>query len=398
MAEKKEVKDKVAKKVSLDAVIRQVNKKYGDNTIITANRYPKLPRFSTGILALDLETGGGVPKGRMTMFFGQESTGKSLVAQMTVISAQHTCRNCDSPMFDGICSGCDNGAPYICVYEDVEGTFDTDWFVRLGGDLEALTLCQPEFTEQSIDITEAIIRTGEVDLIVIDSLAMLSPMDELAKSAEDQLVGTHAKLLNRMMRAISSGFNSLGMMNKRKPAVIMVNQLREKVGVNYGSPETLTGGQGQKFAASIRVKFFARPSERVYESVGDKNAIGQVFRFNVEKNKTFTPHREGMYTLYTADSEEFGVSKGDIDTLNQIVTYGVHYGVISGSTWLSYPDIITTADGEIVSEEIIKAQGQANFLKELKQRPDTCTRIIEQVRQAIVKGAEVQNADPICQG
>lgn len=342
--------------VRLDAVLKQINKKYGEGTVLPANEYPKLPRFSTGIFAIDAEIGGGVPRGRIVILTGNESTGKSTVASKTVGTAQKLCRYCLTPVGpSGACTHCQSTERMRCFYVDIEGTFDPVWFTALGGNPEELLLFQPDFAEQAVDVVEAVIRTGEIDVVVIDSVAMMSPAVEIEKSAEDQIIGNHARLVNRMMRAIQSGFNSLGTHAVDKPAVILINQLREKVGVMFGNPETMPGGKGQSFASSITLKFFARASERIEESGGEKRNVGQQIRFNVEKNKTYPPHRHGIFTLYNDMSEEYGVVKGYVDNLEAMVRYGVRCGVIEKSgSWLTYVERETGV--------VHKYQGKAAFV------------------------------------
>jgi recombination protein RecA len=357
----------MAENSRLDIVLKQIDKKYGKGTVIRGSQYPALARFSSGIFAIDAEIGGGIPRGRVLIFTGNESTGKTTVAKKAIATAQNTCRVCGSRFTvdeDGVigCPQCeDGGTPMTAFYCDIEGTFDPVWFSELGGNNESLYLFQPEFAEQAVDVVEAIIRTGDVDVIVVDSIAMMSPAVEIEKSAEDQMMGTHAKLVNRMMRAIQAGFNSLGTDNLKKPTVILINQIREKVGVMFGSPDTMPGGRGQSFASSITLKFFARPSERLCESAGDKKQVGQQIRFNVEKNKTFPPHRSGLFTLYTDDSEEYGVHKGKVDNALSILKYGIRYGVVTkAGSWLSY--INRQGEG-------LRTQGEDKFLIELEKNP-----------------------------
>ena len=315
---------------NLQLVLNEINKKYGEGTIRPANEFPRFKRISTGIFSLDVEIGGGLPKGRIVIFTGNESTGKTTVAKLSIAQFQKTCKNC--LVVREACS-CGSFEPHKAVFLDMEGAFDKDWFEQLGGNIDDLLLIQPEFSEQASDIVEALVRTGEVDIIVIDSIAMMSPADEIEKSAEDMLVGTHARLINRMMRSIQAGMNSLGMTNERKPSVVMINQVRQKVGVMYGSPDVYPGGWGQKFASSITVKFSARPSERVYEDSGgkkkDEAPVGITVRFNVEKNKTFLPMRTGMFVLHVADSSL--ATKGSINIEEQIIDYGIRYGLIEKS-------------------------------------------------------------------
>lgn len=312
---------------NLNYLLKEINKKYGEGTVRTANEFPDLTRIPTGIFALDASIGGGIPKGRICIFSGNESTGKTSVAKMALAQFQSTCKNCLLKL--NKCN-CGNTEPHVAVMVDIEGAFDPNWFTTLGGNVDDLILFQPEFAEQGVDVVEALVRSGEVDIIVVDSVAMMSPADEIEKSSEDLLVGTHARLMNRMMRSVQSGMNSLGM-GSRKPSVILINQLRQKVGVLYGDNTTLPGGLGQKFASSITVKFTARPSELVYADKGkkDDSPLGVTIRFNVTKNKTFVPLKTGMFILYVADSK-LG-AKGSINIEEQIVDYAVNYGVIEKS-------------------------------------------------------------------
>jgi recombination protein RecA len=325
---------------NLQLILNEINKKYGEGTIRPANEFPHLKRISTGVFSLDVEIGGGLPKGRIVIFTGNESTGKTTVAKLSVAQFQKTCKNCLNA--EELCS-CETFEPHKAVFVDMEGAFDANWFADLGGNIDELLLIQPEFAEQAIDIVEALVGSGEVDIIVIDSIAMMSPADEVEKSSEQLLVGTHARLMNRMMRSIQSRMNSLGMTNERKPTVILINQIRKNVGVMYGSPDTYPGGLGQKFASSITVKFSSRPSERIHEDSGGKKKeeapVGITVRFNVEKNKTFLPMRSGLFVLYVAGSSL--ASKGSINTEEQIVDYGVRYGIIEKSgAWFSVKEDI----------------------------------------------------------
>jgi len=353
----------------LEALIRAANAKYGEGTIMTADKYPQLPRVRTGILSLDLDIGGGIPKGRIVIFTGNESTGKSTVAQIAVARFQNTCRTCGGPIAeDRTCLVCkEKGGPHQAFIADLEGTFDGAWFEALGGNLDELYLCQPEFAEQAADVTEAVIRTGEVDIVVIDSLANMAPFKEIEDSAESQHVGIGAKLNNRFLRCVQAGLNSLGMSNLRKPAVIIINQVRERPGVMFGNPEVMPGGRGQRFSASIIVKFFARPSERIYETGGEKRAVGQQIRYSVEKNKTFPPHREGYFILYHDDTEEYGARKGEVDVHTQLIQYGCRYGLIKkAGSWYSYKNV--------------REQGEANFHNALvEQMPEA----FEELREAL---------------
>ncbi len=349
---------------NLESVLREINKKYGAGTIRTANEFPVFTRISTGIFSLDAEMGGGIPKGRIVIFAGNESTGKTTVATKCIAQFQNTCRNCLAELDVCICG---DREMHKAVFIDMEGAFDPNWFTTLGGNVEELLLLQPEFAEQAVDIVEALVRTGEVDIIVIDSIAMMSPSVEIEKSSEDLLVGTHARLMNRMMRSIQAGMNSLGMTNEKKPSVILINQIRSKVGVMYGDTTTYPGGLGQKFASSITAKFTARPSEYVYEESNSKKKeeapIGIQVRFKIEKNKTFLPLRSGMFTLYVSDSVH--APKGSINTEEQIADYGIRYGIIDKSgAWLTFNGAQYQGKNSLV-DAIIADKGLKDTLKKL---------------------------------
>lgn len=370
----------------LDIVLKQVNKKYGEGTVIRGGQYPHLSRFSSGVFALDAEIGGGIPRGRVVIFVGNESTGKSTVAERATASGQHSCRDCNVP-FDTdtetgetACPVCGEYKPFRVFWLDVEGTFDPSWARRHGVVVEDLYLAVPDFAEQGVDIVEAVVRTGDIDLVVVDSIAMMTPAVEIEKSSEDAIVGNHAKLMNRFMRAIQSGFNSLGVETTCKPSVILINQLREKVGVMFGSPETMPGGKGQGFTASITVKFTARASEKVVEGgkkKGEGRIIGQEIRFEATKNKTFPPFRTGSFTLYTDDSQELGVGAGTVDNTLSIVDYGVKFGVVSkDGSWFSF-----TSD----SGEELRQQGKDPFIVELESRDDLLQEIARKVMAKVLE-------------
>ena len=363
--------------VVLKKLIAQANKKYGEGTIILGMDYPDLQRMPTGIFSLDVEIGGGIPKGRIVIFTGNESTGKTSIAKKTIAQFQRTCRNCMGKL-GGEEPCCENPEPHKAFFVDIEGSFDPVWFSALGGDIDSLYLSQPQFSEQAVDIVEAVIRTGDVDVVVVDSIAMMSPAEEIEKSAEDAIVGLHARLTNRMMRSIQAAFNSLGSQNVRKPSVILINQLREKVGILFGSPTVMPGGKGQRFASSITISFTARPSERIYEMLGkkeDRKPVGTIIRFNVDKNKTFPPFKSGQFTLYTDDSEEYGVRKGEIDNEMQIVRYGVRYGLIEKrGSWYSYEGIREQGESAmglaILGNEELRMKLEGGLLKKLLGRED----------------------------
>lgn len=342
----------------LDKLIKEADKLYGEGTIMRASEYPELPRLSTGILGLDMIFGGGLPKGRLVIYAGNESTAKTASSLHSIAEAQRTCRICMSPMEDGVCPKCgEDGAPHKAVFIDIEGTFDPVWANNIGVDLDELLLSQPDYSEEAVDLTEALIRTGEVDMLVVDSIAMMTPTEEIEKSSEKNIMGTHAKLNNRMFRSVQAGMNSLGMKNTRKPVIIVINQFRQDIGTNFGDPTTMPGGKGQKFSASIIAKFYATSSNIIYETGKDKKAVGQRVRAKTAKNKTYPPHKEGYFDLYTDDTAEYGMKKGQIDNTQALVDAADNLEMIEkAGSWYTYSCEV----GEV------KAQGATNLTKELR--------------------------------
>jgi len=360
----------------LETILKEINKKYGQGTIRTANEFVKLIRVPTSIFSLDAEIGGGIPKGRICIFTGNAGAGKTTVAKKAIVQFQNTCKSCLS-LLDR-CS-CGEKLPHKAVLVDTEGSFDPLWFTALGGNVDELLLIQPEFAEEAVDIVEALIRTGEIDLIVVDSVAMMSPSLEIDKSSEDLLVGTHARLINRMMRSIQAGMNSLGMTNECKPAIILINQIRTNVGVMYGVTDTYPGGRGQLFASSITVKFTVRPSELVPEGGKKKDAdtAGVQIRFKVEKNKTFVPFRSGIFTLYVANSSI--ASKGSFNIEEQIADYGVRYGLIEKSgAWFTFK---VSIEGQSIGQ----LQGKEAVVNALIENPDLKWALSEHIMAEVLK-------------
>lgn len=277
---------------------------------------------------------------------------------------------------DGVCPQCGEkeGEPHTCMFLDIEGTFDPVWAKNIGVDLDTLYLSQPGYSEEAVDLAEAVIRTGDVDLLVVDSIAMMTPTEEIEKSSEKQLMGTHAKLNNRMFRSIQAGMNSLGMKNERKPVVIVINQVREDIGTSFGNPIVLPGGKGQKFSASIIAKFYAASSNVIYEKGGAKKAVGQRVRVKTTKNKTYPPHKEGYFDLYTDDSAEYGMKKGQVDNTKTLIEMADSMNMTEkAGSWYSYECEL----GEV------KGQGMDNFAQEMKDNPEILEFLSEKVKGAI---------------
>lgn len=348
----------LAQKKKLNAAMAAINKEFGVGTIKPASQvtFAHQIRIPTGIFNLDVAIGGGIPKGRIIQIVGDESVGKTTLCKRIAGNFQHTCRKClqsfkwytkeevdpatgevvDSEMVVTQPCPCGANEPHVVVYADVEGSFDPYWAALMGVDVPSLILIQPEWAEQGVDMASKLLRTGEVDLWITDSIAMMTPGAEIEKSSESQTVGVQARLINKMMRLIQSALNSLGMDNPNKPAILQVNQFREKVGVLYGDPTTWPGGHGQNYAASILLIMRAGKLIDAKGNVGgtDKVKIGKEIRFHAKKNKTFVPEKRDTFHLYFADAPDLGIKMGDINNLDQIVDYGVKVGVIEkGGAW-----------------------------------------------------------------
>jgi recombination protein RecA len=295
-----------------DELVREINKKFkkanGEETIGYASddRYA-ITRIPTGILTLDRLLGGGIAKGRYTELFGPYSALKTYTSLRTIASAQRK----------GL----------ACLYADAERSFDPEWASRCGVDTSALRLYVPDFGEELIDVVEAILRSREYGLVVVDSIAALIPKAEQGESASKEQMGLMGRLTSKMMRRLTAALST-------ETAVILINQLREKIGIMFGKPETTTGGRSIPFYAGQRVEF--RPGERIKETVDGKPVnIGRVVSITVEKDKT-GPNvgRVGEVT--------FNYNEG-IDYLEELVTLGEALGIVdrSGNTY-SYRAISTT--------------------------------------------------------
>lgn len=343
---------------SLDAVLVEINKKFGSNTAQVASEAKGLDyiRIPTGIFALDLAVGGGygLPRGRVSLIVGEKSSGKTTVCKKTMATWQKYCRFCNSEIYVNdngkkTCT-CKKAVPMKVVYIDGEGTYDPVWARALGVNNEEVIMVQPDYAEQAVDVAEALIRTGEVDLLIVDSIAGLVPSIEVEGSADDQNVGVHARLMNRFMRAIQSGINSLGMNYEHKPHVILVNQYREKVGVMFGNNLTLPGGKGQEFTASIKIEM--RSSSKIGENgaINPKQEsnynkqieiVGAEMNFEVTKNKTYPPFKRGSFRVFSQDvcNSSLDVMKGQVNTEEQLLAKAVQYGIIKANgSWYSYKD------------------------------------------------------------
>ena len=331
--------------MSFNDLIKQINKKYGDDCLVQASNSEKLnvrKRIETGILSFDLSLGGGVPLGTIITLKGEYSSGKSALSHRIGAAFQRTCRNCGNPLVvwneiiqDGAeVACCDNPEPMRVVWFDAEGSYQTAWAERLGMKNESTFVIRTEFAEQGIDIADSVIRSGECDLLVVDSVAHLTPSVEIEQSSEKWQVGVQARLMNKAMRKWVSAQNAVGMTKVVPPTILLINQIRMKVGVMYGSPETSPGGKGIDFASSIICKVKRKGF------IEDKNGsapFGQDMEVVIQKNKTAPPNRSCLFSLFFRNNYPYVA--GASNFAEQLISVGEYWGLVKKQgSWFSLPN------------------------------------------------------------
>lgn len=323
------------KKKALELAIKQIDKAFGKGAIVRLGdkEIEPIDSISTGSLGLDIALGiGGVPKGRVVEIYGPESSGKTTLALQITAQAQK------------------NGG--VCAFVDAEHALDVKYAKNLGVDTENLLVSQPDFGEQALDIVESLSRSGAVDVVVVDSVAALTPKSEIEGDMGDQHVGLQARLMSQALRKLT------GVLHKMNTTVIFINQIRMKIGMmGYGSPETTSGGNALKFYASVRIDV-----RRIATLKQQETQIGNRVRAKVIKNKVAPPFRQAEFDIMFGE----GISKE-----GELVDYGVKLDVVDKSgAWFSYGD-----------KKI--GQGRENVKVFLKENEEVATEIEEKIKEAM---------------
>jgi recombination protein RecA len=362
--------EKGAKGVKFADLVKDINKTYGVGTIAKASTIESLvlKRIPMGVFVLDALTGGGVPVGRTTQFFGEPSGCKTTLCLKTVASAQKTCRFCVQPVDAHTKKDDHKPEPMACVWIEMESTLDRDWAIRMGVDAEKLYVAQPANAEAAGNILQMALQSDDQDVVVIDSLAHMTPGAELENPMENMQVGAMARMLNKMFRTETA------LMNKRKltgngPTVLVINQVREKVGVMYGSPETRPGGKGQAFASSLEIRL--APGKPFYQGAngpiqkaaqdGDRPLFRE-FNFKVKKAKSAVADVEGSFKLQMSKVE--GREIGQTNDEEQVFFFAKKHLLIENPAkgkWLCLG--LEDATEEKLQDKIMATEGKFTELR-----------------------------------
>jgi recombination protein RecA len=323
----------VDKTKALDAALSQIERAFGKGSIMRLGKNDKaveIETVSTGSLGLDIALGvGGLPRGRVIEIYGPESSGKTTLALHTIAEAQK------------------KGG--VCAFIDAEHALDPIYARKLGVQLDNLLISQPDTGEQALEICDTLVRSGAVDVLVIDSVAALVPRAEIEGEMGDALPGLQARLMSQALRKLT------GSISRSNTMVIFINQIRMKIGVMYGSPETTTGGNALKFYASVRLDI-----RRIGAIKERDEVVGNTTRVKVVKNKVAPPFKQVEFDIMYGE----GVSK-----MGELVDLGVKAGIVEKSgAWFSYD---STRIG----------QGRENAKTFLKQNPDMAAKIEQMIRQ-----------------
>ena len=336
--------ENLEKKKALEIAMSQIEKQFGKGSVMKLGEYKamEIEAIPTGSLGLDIALGiGGVPRGRIIEIFGPESSGKTTLALHIIAEAQKM-----------------NGE---AAFIDAEHALDPVYAKHLGVDIDNLIVSQPDTGEQALEITESLVRSGALDVIVVDSVAALVPKAEIDGDMGDSHMGLQARLMSQALRKLA------GAINKSKTVIIFINQLREKIGVMFGNPETTTGGRALKFYSSVRLDI--RKIENIKQ---DGEVIGNRARVKIIKNKVAPPFREAEFDIVYGK----GISKE-----GNILDMAVNLDIIEKSgSWFSY-------NGEKIG------QGRENAKQYLKNNPEVMEQVEKRVRDNFEEAFEKSLGD-----
>ena len=318
----------------LDTVFDQIEKQFGEGSLMKlgTDNVKKVPAISTGALSIDLALGiGGIPKGRVVEIYGPESSGKTTLSLHVAAEAQK--------------------AGGVAAFIDAEHALDPVYAAALGVDIDELLVSQPDTGEQALEIADMLIESGGVDIVIIDSVAALVPKAEIDGEMGQSHVGIQARLMSQALRKLT------GSINKTQTTVIFINQIREKIGVMWGSPETTSGGRALKFYASVRIDI-----RRIETLKVGAEMIGNRIRAKIVKNKVAPPFREAEFDIM------FG--KG-ISREGSLLDVGVEHGIVrKGGAWFTY-------------DEVQLGQGKENSKNFLRENPDLALQLENDVYKAV---------------
>lgn len=320
------------KKKALELALKQIDKSFGKGTVVRLGdrEIEPIDSISTGSLGLDLALGiGGVPKGRIVEIYGPESSGKTTLTLHIIAEAQK--------------------AGGVCAFVDAEHALDVKYAANLGVDTDNLYISQPDYGEQALDIVETLARSGAIDLIVVDSVAALTPKNEIEGDMGDQHVGLQARLMSQALRKLT------GILHKMNTTVIFINQIRMKIGaMGYGTPETTTGGNALKFYASVRIDV-----RKIATLKQNEEPIGNRTKVKVAKNKVAPPFKVAEFDIMFGE----GISKE-----GEIIDYGVKLDIVDKSgAWFSYK-----------ANKL--GQGRENAKAYLKEHPEVAEEIVATIK------------------